>query len=205
MTIEWSVFMKECCRTWQESNPWPPEHQSDAHLITKTYLCNSDPLKPHFYIVKLGFTGVYIIFHIFAQNIDCGYSLELPRRGGSNEYPQTMFCAEIWKISEFFIRKFSVFGDKIFYLNRHVFVMCDTEAGLHTNWHLPLPCMLVKSFPHEASHNLYHIIILPIKITDHNFNPSLAKHVMPCLSNHCRSRSDGFWRSQLIWICTVCH
>ena len=31
------------------------------------------------------------IFHISAQNIGCGYSLELPRRGGSNEYPQTMF------------------------------------------------------------------------------------------------------------------
>ena len=23
------------------------------------------------------------IFHIFAQNIDCGYSLELPQRGGA--------------------------------------------------------------------------------------------------------------------------
>ena len=32
-----------------------------------------------------------IFFHISAQNIDCGYSLELPRRGGSNEYPQSMF------------------------------------------------------------------------------------------------------------------
>ena len=31
------------------------------------------------------------IFHISAQNIDCGYSLEPPRRGGSNDYPQTMF------------------------------------------------------------------------------------------------------------------
>ena len=31
------------------------------------------------------------IFHNFAQNIDCGYSLEPPRRGGSNEYPQSMF------------------------------------------------------------------------------------------------------------------
>ena len=30
------------------------------------------------------------IFHISAQNIDCGYSLEPPRRGGSNEYPQFM-------------------------------------------------------------------------------------------------------------------
>ena len=63
--------------------------------ITKTYLYNVDPLKPHFYIVRLGFTGVYIIFLISAQNIDCGYSLEPPRRGGSNKYPQSMFCAEI--------------------------------------------------------------------------------------------------------------
>ena len=31
------------------------------------------------------------IFLIFAQNIDCGYTLEPLRRGGSNEYPQSMF------------------------------------------------------------------------------------------------------------------
>ena len=31
------------------------------------------------------------IFQISAQNIDCAYSLEPPRRGGSNEYPQSMF------------------------------------------------------------------------------------------------------------------
>ena len=38
------------------------------------------------------------IYHISAQNIDCGYSLEPPHRGGSNEYPQSMFRAEIRKI-----------------------------------------------------------------------------------------------------------
>ena len=38
------------------------------------------------------------IFLISAQNIDCGYSLEPPRQGGSNKYPQSMFCAEIRKI-----------------------------------------------------------------------------------------------------------
>ena len=59
--------------------------------ITKTRIYNFDPLKPHFYIVKLGFTGVYIIFIILLKNIDCGYSLELPCRGGSNGYPQSMF------------------------------------------------------------------------------------------------------------------
>ena len=74
--------------------------------ITKTYLYKFDPLKPHFYIVKLGFTGVYIIFHISAQNIDCGYSLEPPRRGDSNEYSQSMFWAEIWKTSEFLSENF---------------------------------------------------------------------------------------------------
>ena len=76
--------------------------------ITKTCLYNFDPLKPHFYIVKLGYTGVYIIFLISAQNIDCGYSLE-PPRGGSNEYPQSMFWAEIWKIIKKFYLKIFIF------------------------------------------------------------------------------------------------
>ena len=37
--------------------------------------------------------GVLNFFQVYisAQNIDCGYSLEPPRRGGSNEYPQSMF------------------------------------------------------------------------------------------------------------------
>ena len=34
------------------------------------------------------------IFLIFAQNIDCGYTLEPPHRGGSNEYPQSMFWSK---------------------------------------------------------------------------------------------------------------
>ena len=38
------------------------------------------------------------IFHISAQNIDCGYSLEPPRRGGSNEYPQSMLLSRNKKI-----------------------------------------------------------------------------------------------------------
>ena len=31
------------------------------------------------------------ISDIFAQNLDCGYSLEPPRRVGSNDYPQSLF------------------------------------------------------------------------------------------------------------------
>ena len=33
----------------------------------------------------------FYYFHIFAQTIDGGYTLEPPQCGGSNEYPQSMF------------------------------------------------------------------------------------------------------------------
>ena len=56
--------------------------------ITKTYLCNIRAVI--FKVVKLKFD----IFLIFAQNIDCGYTLDPPRRGGSNEYPQSMFWSK---------------------------------------------------------------------------------------------------------------
>ena len=60
--------------------------------ITKTGLYNFNPLKPHFYIVKLRFTEVGITFSYFVKkNIDCGYSLEPLCRGSPNEYPQSMF------------------------------------------------------------------------------------------------------------------
>ena len=79
--------------------------------ITKTYLYNFDPLKPHFYIVKLGLTGVYIISLISAQNIDCGYLLEPPRQ----KYEKYLnFLSENFQFLEI---KFSI------YLNRRVFVM----------------------------------------------------------------------------------
>ena len=93
--------------------------------ITIKCLYTFDPLKPHIYIVKLGFTGVYIIFLFLLKNIDLGYLLEPPRRGGSNEYPKSMFWAEIWKISEFFLSEnFHFFEVKVsIYLNRRVFVM----------------------------------------------------------------------------------
>ena len=92
-------------------------------LITKTCLYNFDPLEPHFYIEKLGLTGVYIIF-IFAQNIDCGYSLEPPHRGGSNEYPQSIVLSRNMKNIRFLSKYFLFLEVKIsIYLNSNVFVM----------------------------------------------------------------------------------
>ena len=72
---------------------WSSEKTSRKHA----YIILT-PLKLHFYKSKTWvFRGINY-FSYFAKkkkNIDCGYSLEPPRRGGSNEYPQSMFCAEI--------------------------------------------------------------------------------------------------------------
>ena len=42
---------------------------------------------------SLGDSGDSDIFHISAQNIDCGYSLEPPPEGGSNVCPQSMLLS----------------------------------------------------------------------------------------------------------------
>ena len=44
------------------------------------------------------------------------------------------------------------------------------------------------------------LTVYPIPLTLVLLNPDIL-----CLCKQCRSRSVGFWRSQLIWICTVCH
>ena len=60
-----------------------------------------------------------IFFQISAQNIDCGYSLEPPRRGASNEYPQSMFFSRNKKNSvypckpQFYYIKVGFKGSKI--------------------------------------------------------------------------------------------
>ena len=66
------------------------------------------------------------ILLISAQTIDCGYSLEPPRRGGSNEYPQSMFLSRYRKNNiypckpQFYYIKVGFKGSKLY---RHVFVM----------------------------------------------------------------------------------
>ena len=49
------------------------------------------PLNPTFILQNWGLQGYTLFFLFLLKNIDCGYSLEAPRRGGSNEYPQSMF------------------------------------------------------------------------------------------------------------------
>ena len=68
------------------------------------------------------------ICHISAQNIDCGYSLEPLRRGGSNVYPQLMFLSRNKKNNVYpcnnpvLVYKLGLRGSKLY---RHVFVMIN--------------------------------------------------------------------------------
>ena len=70
------------------------------------------------------------IFHISDQNIDCGYSLEPTRRGGSNEYPQSMFLSRNKKINvypykpQFYYIKWGLRGSKLY---RRVLVMMAAD------------------------------------------------------------------------------
>ena len=65
-----------------------------------------------------------LLFLFLLKNIDCGYSLELPCQGGSNECPQSMFWAEIQIYQSFFSEKYQFLKVKFsIYLNRRVFLM----------------------------------------------------------------------------------
>ena len=73
---------------------------ADQHLSFHSTIKHAHDAIYRFSPVKIeNFHGnIFDIFLIFAQNIDCGYTLEPPRRGGSNEYPQSMFWSKIRKI-----------------------------------------------------------------------------------------------------------
>ena len=59
-----SVFRQNCTNSVDQDDL----SNQGLHFLSimQTYTYDLDPCKPHFYIVKLGFTGVYIIFLIFA-------------------------------------------------------------------------------------------------------------------------------------------
>ena len=73
------------------------------------------------------------IFPFSAQNIDCGYSLKPPRRGGSNEYPQSMFLSRNKKNNvypckpQFYCNKWGLRGSKLY---MHVFVMSSNALKI---------------------------------------------------------------------------
>ena len=84
------------------------------HCITKTCLYNFDPIKPHFYTVKLRFTGVYIIFLIYTQKHRLWVLVRTASAKPKYEKLSEFFLSENFQILEL---NFSI------YLNRRVFVM----------------------------------------------------------------------------------
>ena len=68
---------------------------------------------------------LFCFFHLFAQNIDCGYSIEPPRQGGSHMYQQSMLRAKIRKKYE----KIHFYNQFFFcILHGRVFVMSSPKV-----------------------------------------------------------------------------
>ena len=100
---------------------------------------------------------------------------------------------------------------------RRLYIVCDTLFEYNYDNYRSLNLMadlaIKNKGPVEKYHypkydleilNPYHtcskIWTSPFCLTLFLLNPDMS-----CLCKQCRSRSVGFWRSQLIWICTVCH
>ena len=73
---------------------------------------------------------MFDIFLNFAQNIDCGYTLEPPCRGGSNKYPQSMF----WSKN----KNQRTIGPENTHLKPDLGVLSHHEITLTLNTHTPL-------------------------------------------------------------------
>ena len=77
------IFYQYCkCAAPSEDIPW-------GTLRKQAYSNILEILPPKYENFQIKNSDI----HISAQNIDCGYSLEPPRRGGSNEYPQSRFLS----------------------------------------------------------------------------------------------------------------
>ena len=104
------------------------EPLNDVECITETCLYNFDPLKPHFYIVKLGFTGVYIIFLISAQKHKLWLLVRTASVLTSNHNP--CFEQKYEKYQSFSSENFQFLEVKFsICLNRRVFVMVLAQSG----------------------------------------------------------------------------
>ena len=101
---------------------------SFTSYIAKTIPRNEDPLTPHFYIVKLGFTGVNIIFLFFALKHRLWVLVRTASMRRFNVYLRSMLCAKIRKYIFFHLKMIVFTAVKYCYiLHRRVFVMISTS------------------------------------------------------------------------------
>ena len=97
IVIKVSAFIQQMYQRYEQANNISNSNSREP-LATFYGSHTHSALRKHAYsnILKILqpkpeiFSDKYVFFfHISAQNIDCGYSLEPPRRGGSNEELQT--------------------------------------------------------------------------------------------------------------------
>ena len=80
--------------------------------------------------------GIHYFLLFLLKNIDCGYSLEPPRRGGSNDYLQSMFLNRNMKNIKFLSKNFQFLEVNFsISLNRRVFVMQLRNCLNYTIYH----------------------------------------------------------------------
>ena len=167
MTIEnilWPNSIKECCRILRGGILRPSDHQSDVHRTEPSRpakclrpctkcpdsvhpaheqsTCNTWAFALHSYIIGLD-KGIRSIFFLFLhKNICCGYSLEAPRRGASNEYPQHMFSWRNKKnINTFGLKKASY--QELWYILQHPMTLLVDCVGPYQTARV---CRLIRAF-----------------------------------------------------------
>ena len=127
------------------------------------------PPKTPLLIIKTGvYRGYTLLFLFLLKNIDCGYTLEPPQRDGSNEYPQSLFLAEIWKISEFLSEnvqvmavKFSIYiwtmkGNTLHYLIWNYIHMEPYRCSVNFSYLWPLRTDTLFALQISVEHDLKH-------------------------------------------------
>ena len=87
---------------------------SQITFIRKTRLYNFDPLKPHFYIVKLGFTGGIHYFSYFCSKHILWVLVRTASARQLKRVPTIYVLSRNMKSIRVFIWKLSVFGGEIF-------------------------------------------------------------------------------------------
>ena len=109
-------------------------------IITKTCLYNADPLKPHFYIVKLGFTGLLLGEAVLTSTHNL------------------CFWADIRKILEFLSENFNILLVNFpIYLNRPVFVMLGYSK--YAKWRFWSDCAdLIFRWAHIIEETFSHVV-----------------------------------------------
>ena len=75
-----------------------PSSSHSQRTCVGLYVDEASLLRKHAHMIQVKINHfqrkIVDTFLIFPQNIDCGYTLEPPRRGDSNEYPQSMFWSK---------------------------------------------------------------------------------------------------------------